>query len=326
MNKASPKTIGAFVLGGLVLFLGGIVTLGSFTFFKKQLPVVMYFEGDMTGLDEGAPLVFRGVRIGTITGVSLVFDTKTLKTSIPVHAVVEPDRFVVEGAADPGGKNVPLLIKEGLRAQLAAQSLLTGKLLVRLDMFPDEPAEYHGPKDSKMAEIPTVPSAMAELQEGITGVMKKIEQMPLPEIAADLRKLVRDIDSAVLNVDTKSIGAVGQEAQQLLANLNGRVDTLAPTADSAMKNADQAIVELRKFLADTRPLVANAQRAAENASRLMTTANDAIDPNSPAYRELVATLREFSNSARSIRALTDDLERNPYSILFGKASARGSAR
>jgi ABC-type transporter Mla subunit MlaD len=167
---------------------------------------------------------------------------------------------------------------------------------------------------------------MAELTEGITGVLKKIEQMPLPEIAADLRKLVRDVDAAVLNVDTKSLGEVGKEAQQLLANLNGRVDALAPTADAAMKNADQAIVELRKFLADARPLVANAQRAAENASRLMTTANDAIDPNSPAYRELVATLREFSNSARSIRALTDDLERNPDSILFGKASARGSAR
>ena len=323
MNKASPKTIGAFVLGGLVLFLGGIVTLGSFTFFKQQLPIVMYFEGDMTGLDEGAPLVFRGVRIGTITDVSLHFDTKSLKTEIPVHAVVEPDRFVIEGT-DTGGKNIPLLIKEGLRAQLASQSLLTGKLLVRLDMFPEEPAEFHAPKGVKVAEIPTVPSTMAELTEGVTGVMKKIEQMPLPEIARDLRKLLGDVDNAVLGLDTRSFGAVSKEAQDLLANINRRVDTLAPTADSAMKNADLTVQEVRKFLADTRPLIVNAQRAAENATRLMSTANDAIDPNSPAYRELVATLREFSNSARSIRALTDDLERNPDSILFGKASARGA--
>ena len=324
MNKASPKTIGAFVLGGLVLFLGGIVTLGSFTFFKQQLPVVMYFEGDMTGLDVGAPLVFRGVRIGTITDVSLHFDANSLKTEIPVRAVVEPDRFIIEGPDTGGGKNIPLLIKEGLRAQLASQSLLTGKLLVRLDMFPEEPAEFHAPKGVKVAEIPTVPSTMAELTEGITGVMKKIQEMPLPEIARDLRKLLGDIDNAVLGLDTRSFGAVGKEAQDLLANINRRVDALGPVTESTIKDADQTLLDFRKFLVDTRPLIVNAQRAAENAARLMSTANEAIDPNSPAYRELVATLREFSNSARSIRALTDDLERNPDSILFGKASARGA--
>jgi paraquat-inducible protein B len=328
MLKANPKTIGAFVVGGLVLFIAGLVTFGSFTFFAARLPIVMYFSGDLTGLDEGAPLLFRGVRIGTVTDVSLHFNTQTLKTMIPVHADIEPERFVIEGQEDKAGKNVPLLIKEGLRAQLAAQSLLTGKLLVRLDIFPDTPADLAG-QDKKIVEIPTVPSAMAELQQGLQGVLNKIEQMPLAELVEGLRTAITDIDNAVKQVDTKSYGDAAQAAvraledtRKLIANLDQRIDELAPASLSAIKNADQTAVQARQVLTDMRPLLTRLQHAAESADSLLVTAQGVIEPGSPAYRELVSTLREFSNTARSVRALADDLERNPDSVLFGKASVR----
>lgn len=327
MLKANPKAIGGFVVGGLVLFVAGLVTFGSFKFFAERLPVVMYFQGDLSGLDVGAPLVFRGVRVGTITDVTMHFNSDTREIRIPVHAEIEPERFVIEGTAKrQRGGNLPLMVKGGLRAQLASQSLLTGKLLVQLDFRPDTPIRLVG--NAGVLEIPTVPSAMSELQTGVEGVLKKVREMPLPELITDLRTLIGDTDSTVKQLDGKNFGAAGEaalhtlnDAQALIRNLNGRIDTLGPAGETTLKNADQTMLEARRVLTEMRPLLASLQRTSENADNLMTTAQDVIQPGSPAYRELVGMLRDFSSAARSLRALSDDLERNPDSIVFGKASA-----
>lgn len=327
MTKANPKLIGAFVVGGVALTLLGIATFGSFKFFEQRLPVVMYFEGNLTGLDIGAPLVFQGVRIGTVTDVRLEFNTETRQVVIPVIAEVEPDRFVLKGP-EKEGRNVPLLIKEGLRAQLATQSLLTGKRLVSLDLRPDTPAELRA-QDKSIVEIPTIPSAMEELQASLQSALNKLEELPLHELTEELRTLLRDTDAAVRNLDTKTVTAETiktlQDAQSLLENVQRRIDTLTPPTLSAVKNADRTLTDARKALADLRPLIASGQHAADSADRLLNTAQGVIQPGSPLHRELIAALRELTNAARSIRVLADNLERDPNSILFGKTSA-GSAK
>ena len=327
MTRANPKLIGAFVVGGVALMLIGIATFGSFKFFEQRLPVVMYFQGNLSGLDVGAPLVFQGVRIGTVTDVRLEFNTETLQAVIPVIADIEPDRFVVEGP-NKGGRNVSLLIKQGLRAQLASQSLLTGKSLVSLDLRPGTPAELYG-HDKSMIEIPTIPSAMEEMQASVQTVLDKVGKLPVQELTEELRALLRDSDQAVRGLDTKTVSAQTvqalRDAQTLFDNLQNRIDTLTPATLSTVKNADQTLTEARKVLADLRPLIASGQRAAESASRLLNTANGVIEPGSPLYRQLVGALNELANAARSMRVLADDLERNPNAILFGKTSA-GSAK
>lgn len=328
MTKANPKLIGAFVVGGVALILIAIVTFGSFKFFQQRMPVVMYFQDNLMGLDIGAPMVFQGVRVGTVTDVRLVFNTETRHVVIPVTAAIEPEWFVVQGPRDVKGRNIPLLIKQGLRAQLATQSLLTGKLLVSLDIRPDTPAELRG-HDKSMAEIPTIPSAMEQLQANVQTLLNKFEKLPLQELTEQLQTLLRDAAQAVSGLDTKTVTAETihtlRDAQSLFGDLQNRIDILTPPTVSTVKNADQVLTDARKVLADLRPLIADGQRAAESANRLMTNANGVIEPGSPLNRELVRALSELSNAARSIRVLTDDLARNPNSILVGKTPA-GSAK
>lgn len=323
--KANPKAIGAFVVGGIALLVGGIVTFGSFQFFAARLPVVMYFDGDLSGLDVGAPLVVKGVRIGTVTDVALHYNATIRTFRIPVHAVIEPDRFILEGASDVG-RNLPLLISEGLRAQLATQSLLTGKLLVSLQVLPETPVRLIAHPGDKN-EIPTVPSEMSQLQSSVEGVLNKIQALPLDQLLEDVRGLIQTADSSIKQLQMRNFAATGEAALQvmndmrgLIAQLSKRVDELAPAGELVLKDADKLVLDLRATVADARPMIANARKTMEKADRLLTTANDVIEPGSPAYRELVAMLREFSNTARSIRAMADSLERNPDSILFGKTS------
>jgi paraquat-inducible protein B len=69
--------------------------------------------------------------------------------------------------------------------------------------------------------------------------------------------------------------------------------------------------------------MASIQRAADRADRLLADANGVIEPGSPTHRDLIAMMREIAGAARSMRNLTDELDRNPNSLLFGKASVKG---
>ena len=57
---------------------------------------MLFFEGSVSGLNVGAPVTFRGVKIGTVKEVSLFFDPKSLNMKIPVLIEFEPETISLE--------------------------------------------------------------------------------------------------------------------------------------------------------------------------------------------------------------------------------------
>jgi paraquat-inducible protein B len=330
MTKASPRLVGAFVVGGIALLIGGIFAFGSMQLFKDHIPVVMRFDEDLTGLDPGAPVTFRGVQIGTVTDIALLFNADTRTFQSPVRVQIEPDRFQIAGSPPRLGQNLAYFIDQGLRGRLASQSVLTGKRLIEVGFYPDTPVHL-SEKKSDIPEIPTIPSQLEQLQAGLGGLFRKLEQTALPELVNDLRTTVQTLGVVLSELDASRLGTVADDASATLRsgravfdNLNQRIDVIAPMGASAVQNADQLIQELQKAAVRIGPAVAGLQRAAERADRLLADANVVIEPGSQTHRELVAVLRDVSAAARSMRTLTDDLDRNPNSLLFGKTSARGA--
>lgn len=93
MSKAANKTmIGAFVLGAVALAVIAVLIFGSGKFFTTKQYYELYFQGSVQGLDLGSPVMFRGVKIGSVTDVSLQFNPKELTLYIPVTIEIEPDR------------------------------------------------------------------------------------------------------------------------------------------------------------------------------------------------------------------------------------------
>ncbi len=329
-TRANPKLIGAFVLGGVALFVIIILAFGSASFFSIRLPIVMYFEGDMSGLDVGAAVNFRGVRIGSVTKIILQYDVKNLTAEIPVYAEIEANRLTFvnapPGAVFQRGKNIPVLVQRGFRAQLASESLVTGKLVVQLDFLPDTPVRTVGAEQQHgYYQIPTIPSAMAELKQGINGVVNMITSAKLPELIADLRRLIDDLDHDVKGVD---LDAVSSDARDLIRSARQDINELTTslvqtsgTADTALKSGDRMFQDASRSIAAMRPLIATLDDTAKRADALVAAAQSTIEPGSPLQRELITALREISNTARSARALADNLERDPNSILFGKTGA-----
>jgi paraquat-inducible protein B len=183
-KKTNKALVGAFVVGALVLLIMGLIVFSSGTLFTKTNKYVLFFEGSVKGLVVGAPVNFRGVKIGTVKEITLVYDPHNSFAFIPVIIETEPNR-IKRSPFDRDRKNIQFLINTGLRAQLEIQSFLTGQLAVALDFFPDKPARLLGLiKD--YPEIPTIPSALGELQ-------KNIGDIPFKEISLDLQESMHSL-------------------------------------------------------------------------------------------------------------------------------------
>lgn len=346
MSKQANKTvIGAFVVGALGLAVIGILLFGSGRFFKEKHEVVMYFEGSVGGLNIGAPMVFRGVKIGTVKDIQLIFDIEALDFRIPVTAEIEPDRMRRLGAPDP--KNLGKLIEKGLRAKLASQSFVTGQLMIALDLHPDKPAEFHG--DGKVPEIPTVPTMLQELTKKLQdlpleelvkaiagaaeGVDKLVNSKEIKETLVSLDETMKDIRLLVKNLDPQISAVVGTLDQTLrdYGNLakgaDEKVTMVVRDADETIKeygklarDADKAITPLAVSLGET---LKSAQMAAKQAEKTLSNTEALTSPDSRVIHEVVKVLQELSSASRSIRVLAEYLERHPEALIHGKGGAKG---
>ncbi|QLH40793.1 MAG: MCE family protein [Defluviicoccus sp.] len=198
MSKpADPKLIGAFVLGAIALITVGVLVIGG-KFFQRTTPVVMYFEGSVAGLATGAPVNFRGVRVGQVTNVFIRYQPNgTATLEIPVFAefssqnieIVAPghDKKEVRHATD---EQLRLLVEKGLRAQLTLPSLVTGQASITLDFFPGSPVQFVNNYPHRV-EIPTVPSTLQEVQTTLQQLYTKLSKLPLDDLIDDARNLLK---------------------------------------------------------------------------------------------------------------------------------------
>src|SRR5512136_1149100 len=110
MSKTASKTlIGAFVLGAVALVVILLIILGSGRLFSRSFINVMYFRGSVKGLNVGAPVMFRGVKVGSVKKIELIYDARDLSFLIPVYVEIDPDKMVYVGHK-PGTQHTADLI------------------------------------------------------------------------------------------------------------------------------------------------------------------------------------------------------------------------
>jgi len=162
---------------------------------------VVVFDESVRGLEKGAPIELRGIRIGEVADVRAEVNLEASSFRVPVTLHVDPQRLGVEVAELPPGadrdavrrKFVETLVAKGLRAQLRSGNLLTGARYVALDFFPDAPkATLDWSQDP--VRIPTIPGQVEELEARVSSIVKKIDEMPLKQIGDDLRKTIVELD------------------------------------------------------------------------------------------------------------------------------------
>lgn len=320
-KQANRKMIGGFVVLAVGILAASVVIFGSGDLFKEKREYVMYFEGSVKGLSVGSPVLFSGVQVGVVKRIVIRSYMKEKKSYIPVFVEVYPENFQLVGdRADikewqkNWKENLTVLIKNGLRAQLVTQSMITGQLAIEVGMHPDAPIVLKN-LDEDYPEIPTIPSTIARL-------FKELEKIDLGKINERLQSILSGLDRLVNNPQlTESMTELQgllQDTRQVVENLNGRIgpltDNLNGTMTDARKLLNNADGEL-KSLAD------NLNTTLEDFSKLARDADTLLDP-SLTY-ELQNTLKSLSEAARSLQLLSEYLKRHPDSLLKGKGSSGG---
>jgi paraquat-inducible protein B len=330
MSKpADPKLIGAFVLGAILLIIAGVIVLGGGKFFKRTTPVVMYFQGSVSGLSVGSAVNFRGVRVGQVTNVFIRYQPDSSDPLIiPVFAELSADniQLILTHAEKKeirmgSGDTLRALIDQGLRAQLALPSLVTGQATVSLDLFPGTPANFVDTYPDRV-EIPTVPSTLQEVQATLQQLYNKISQLPLDELVEDTRTLIKGANRLVNDPMVAQAVANASQAmtdlRQAARTLDGRIGPVISSIETTSDTANRTLKSAQEAIAGTDAMLQAAQQALLQADRTLKTANTVIQPGGPVNYELINALKETAAAARSLRDLADQLQRSPNSLLFGR--------
>lgn len=322
-KQANITMIGAFVVGAVALVVAGVLVFGSGKFLKEKHPFVLYFQGSVQGLDVGASVDFRGVKIGTVTDILLRSDPATLNVEIPVFIEIEGDRFRRIGRVErEPEETMKLLIEKGLRAKLQMQSLVTGKLMIELDFYPDKPAKLYG-LDPNYLEIPTVSSDLEELAQ-------RIKKAPIEEILEKLHSAVAGIEKVVNSPEileaVRSLEETLKATQKLVRDFNNHIDPLAAAAEQAVKDAQNlmrsADTRMGSLASTADDVIKRAALTIEQAEHTLRSVEDSTGKDSALYYEANRTLEDLAAAARSIRLLADYLNQHPESLLRGKGESK----
>lgn len=317
-NKANTATIGAFIIGAIAITLAGIMFFGGGRLFGDSQNFVMYFDRSIQGLEIGAPMKLRGVKIGEVTDIESHIYPETMKSMNAVYVKVNPDELKFDNDLVYGDLLDQLIEQRGLRAQLRIQSLLTGLLYVEVDfMGLDSALQYWG-LDPDVRELPTAKSEIEELSQ-------LANRFDFDALAKNFSNIAENLDKLTADPELKAMAGNINESITTITRLASNIDKIFENDIAAAfneldklaqgLNKDYPLVarDLRQGMRSMRLAFANAEGAINNASHLLSD-------DSPLLFELREALARIANAAEAIDALADTVEREPESLIKGKSN------
>lgn len=235
----------------------------------NPINIELRFMQSVRGLKNGAHVDFLGINVGEVIDYDLEYDASIKRFYTKVRAEIYPNRFSEKYLARAKKSNHPEaelaniifdpLIKHGLRGQLRTASLLTGQQYLALDFFKEKDIEKTMNIDTDNQSgfiIPTVPSDNNKIQEQLSGIVEKINEIPMGELGTELVSTLKSFRALMDNLNqttTKETNKTLSTIRKSLDNINKLLDSDAPFMGgftNTMQNLDQAARALR-LLADT---------------------------------------------------------------------------
>ncbi len=330
-RKANPTLIGAFVLGALALAVVTTLLLAGGNWFGERRQHIMYFDGAAQGLQVGAPVVFLGVKVGTVKQIQIGLDQQSRRFLVPVTIELEPHVVRTHGGEPIDLRDratVRQLVERGLRARLRMQSLLTGQLYVDLDFHPDKPAVFAA-LDPELSEIPTIRTAGQELTTRLEGFPMDKFLADVAAISSAMNKLMsaqatqdlprrldatlRHLESLAARFDAQG-GPILNDVRGNLAEMHKAL-LAAQAALARLETAADRVAELTR--ADG-AMVGNMTRASEELAKAASAVRALAEQESPTVTSVNAALKEIARAADALRVLAETLEQQPDAIWRGK--------
>ncbi len=247
--------------------------------FRNAKEYVVSFSQSLRGLNPGAPVNYRGIRIGSVVRIMLVDLAKNPEAdpgesgqAIPVLIRLEPGRLAIEDSfqgIEIMEETVAISVQNGMRATLESGNLLTGAQLIELDIFDTETTEELG-EFLGYPTIPTISGGLAHIQVQISQLLDKLNGLQI---------------AGVLN-----------RAEGALIELEGTLQAIRRFAESQ----------------DLQALPVTVQATLDELNEVL----EGFDSHSEFQQELIRAIKELKSALQSVDAFAEQLSDKPNSLVF----------
>lgn len=252
------------------------------------LRFTILFKGSIRGLEVGAPVEYRGLRVGKVLELRPYLDETTRTILISTIIELHPQRIgIIDQDAATNLQLLQMAVSDlGLRAKLRSGNLLTGALFVDLVVLPEaEPARINV-NAAPYPEFPAIPTDIEEISANINALAQRFNELPLEEIVVSTAQVLDQLNT-------------------LLAD---------PRTQATPAKLSRVLDDLHKVLVDVPGVTEALKGSAEQAN----VSFGQLAPGSELYYETLQAIRELRQAARAVSALADTVEEKPNSIILGK--------
>lgn len=214
----------------------------------RSVEYVVMVEEAIGGLNKGAPVEFRGIRVGTVKSAEMDFDdfivgsTGKQSSRIPVVIKLEPDRVSQRSKTTMAEfkEQIDAWILSGLTARIEPANLLTGTLKVNLDTSGKQLTSLESTATHTV--IPWQSGSIASLTEKLDSIMSTIDSLPLEQTVSRVNKALSSADQALVSL------------QNTLKETDKTLNTLQPNA-GLFDSVQDAVDEFDSTLQSVKPLL-----------------------------------------------------------------------
>lgn len=350
-TKPNYFKIGLFVIVGSVLILTAVVVLGGGLLQQDKAYFETYFDESISGLTEGSPVEFRGVKIGVVEKISFIGDE--YDGFGPPSGISKYEYYVVVLCSVPR-ENMPgvsyeqrvayleNMVSRGLRIRLMS-NILTGQAYLQADFL--DPNRFQTLDIGWQPEhlyVPSAPSELLTLKDSVDKVLYRLQEIDVDKLVTAVENVLSSLDTAIANA---KVGEISKEARELLAEARKQVEKLnteklSLTAQQALTSVDRVVGdanvpalsrEIQNLVVEVRQTNANLQKLLvspepisgpsnlpEMIARLNKTLyriDKLISTEKPQIEVMLANFKEISDN---LKRLTENLKQHPSDLLFSK--------
>lgn len=259
--------------------------------FRAGIHYVVAFDQSVAGLSPGAPVYYRGLRLGQVEAILLAelsensardISDLDVRVDVPVLIYLEPARLELPDTPESVeflSRAVDVAVGKGMRASLQTGNLLTGSKEIALDYYPD--AADTPPATTRYRGYPVIPSVSSGVDRiavEVNRLLAKLNALPLEDTVVGLNRTLKTTEQALVGLD------------ESIATINTLVSS--PGVQQLPEELAQSTREVRSVL-------------------------EAYGDESDIYARLNASLAKLDRALQNLDQLTQDLSEQPSSVIFG---------
>lgn len=243
---------------------------------------LMKFSGNVRGLNVGAPVEFKGIKVGEVVDV-LLDSADNTEGNLHVYIAMEPQRFNPEESPskEEVDQRMSDLVAQGLHGQMKVGSIVTGSKYIDL-IFTDTPEPDAFVQVDNYSIIPTVIDSTDQLMAQVNNVLTQVNDIPIAKIGKDLSASLASLNSMLATLEKQGTAK--------------KVDAAVGDLGNTLKTANDALAQI---------------------SQTMLSLDQTIAPDSELKHELTGMLKSLSDAADSVELFMDELTRHPNALLSG---------